>query len=109
MSGCNCKTDKNSDGITKIGKQSFVNYFLKGIIFLLMIAALPIINLVIIWFMFNTLIMNKQLDIKPLLLAIGNKFKESNDFDDDDDDDELTEDDVVMLDVDNLRNTIIKN
>ena len=68
-----------------------------------MIAALPIINLFIIWFIFRTLVLNKDVNIKPLLSAIGKKFKEEEE-EDEDEYDELTEDDVVMVDVEDITN-----
>ena len=69
---------------------------------------LPLINIAIIWFMFNTLVLNKDVNIKPLLLALGNQFKEKKYEDDDEIDieefNELTEDDVVMVDVEDITN-----
>ena len=80
-------------------------YLLKSIGFLLMMLALPLINIAIIWFIFKTLMLNEEVDIKPLLYAIGKKFKQ-NDSDDDEENDyeELTEDDVVMVDVEDITN-----
>ena len=108
MAGCNCKSDKNIDSyiadaneIKKPIGSTIGMYVLKTLAFLLMIVALPIINLFIIWFIFRTLILNKTVDIKPLLYAIGKKFKEDED-DDEDDYDDLTEDDVVMVDVEDI-------
>jgi hypothetical protein len=101
--GCNCKGKNEFEIIndtTPIGKR-IVNYTLKTLAFLFMVALLPIINLFIIWFMFKTLVLSRNVDIRPLLLAIGNKFKET-DNDDDDDYDTLTEDDVVMVGVDEI-------
>lgn len=107
---CNCKSDKKKDGSVDsprpkvaMGK-SIGMYFFKILAFLLMIAALPIINLVIIWFLFRTLVLNKDVNMKPLLMAIGQKFQVKEDDDDDDDDDyeDLTEDDVVMVDVEDI-------
>jgi len=107
---CNCKADLNGqlgDDITKekLGPKITI-YTLKFLGFLMLVCTLPIINLVIIWFMFKTLVLSKNVNIKPLLVAIGNKFKESDDDDDDDDIelDELTEDDVEMLDVEDITN-----
>lgn len=111
MADCGCKSEKNIDSYLNDGNISSKKigatigmYILKSIGFLLMIAALPIINLFIIWFIFRTLILNKNVDIKPLLLAIGKKFKPEEDDDDDDDYDELTEDDVVMVEVEDITN-----
>ena len=36
--------------------------------------------------MFNMLVLNEKIDVKPMLLSLGNKFKQKDDDDDDDDD-----------------------
>ena len=84
MSGCNCKgNNKNIDSYLTDGEKSneklgpkIGSYVLKFVAFLLMVVALPIINLFIIWFMFRTLMLNKEVNIKPLLNVIGKKFQE---------------------------------
>lgn len=111
MADCGCKSNKNIDSYLSDGKKSDKKlvptigmYALKSIGFILMLAALPIINLFIIWFIFRTLILNKDVDIKPLLLAIGKKFKQIDGDEDDSDYDSLTEEDVVMVDVEDITN-----
>ena len=107
--GCNCKGSNNFELIENketapLGKQ-ILNYSLKTLTFLFMVAMLPIINLFIIWFIFKTLVLSENVDIKPLLYAIGKKFKENADDEVDIDDEEfdsLTEDDVVMIGVDDI-------
>lgn len=111
MSGCNCKGNKDNvnkalnekESKTKV-KLSFTSYMLKTLGFLMLLALLPLINLVIIWFMFRTLVLNKDIDLKPLLLGIGNRFKEKKEIDEDIDLDDLTEDDVVMVGVEDITN-----
>jgi len=108
--GCNCKKGEagyvdSKDISNGKNKQPIIHYFFKTLGFLLMLVLLPIINLVIIWFIFRTLVLNKDVDIKELLLMIGNSFKEKEESDDKDDDDELkdlTEDDVIMLNVEEI-------
>ncbi len=113
MSDCNCKNGKSMEEMLNddkpatlsIGSQ-LIKYSLKILGFLLMVALLPIINLVIIWFIFNLLVLNKNIDIKPALVFLGKKFQEK-DTDEDNDDvdfDKLTEDDVVLLDVNEITN-----
>ena len=108
--GCNCKNDINIDKSNEpkisLG-EAIGKYSLKGFTFLLMLALLPLINLAIIWFMFNTLVLSKEVNIKPLLLSLGNQFKqkeEDEDYIDDEEFNELTEDDVVIMGVDNITN-----
>jgi len=109
--GCNCKNSNNFEIIqdadkAPIGKR-IINYTLKILAFLFMVALLPIIVGFIIWFMFKTIVLSKNVDIKPLLYAIGSKFKEKDEDEDDIDEEEfesLTEDDVVMVGVDDITN-----
>ena len=113
--GCNCKGGENNDMDSLLAKggssnenkaQKISSYIFKGLAFLLSLALLPVINLAIIWLLFRTLILNKDINIKPLLTAIGNKFKDDKDDDDDDDEYEtLTEEDVVMVDVEEIKST----
>lgn len=108
--GCNCKSDKSIDSYLtdsekpkeKIGPR-IGTYILKSLAFLLMIAALPIINIFIIWFIFRTLMLNKDVNIKPLLTVIGKKFQDKEE-DEEEEYDDLTEEDVVMIDVEDITN-----
>jgi hypothetical protein len=90
--------DKNKKSVT----QTVIKYTLKILGFLVLVAALPLINLYIIWLMFNMLVLNKNIDVKPILLSLGNKFKQKDE--DDDEYNELTEDDVILLDVEDITN-----
>lgn len=108
--GCNCKDDKgfiqNKSEKVSVGKKT-TNYVVKFLGFLILLALLPIINVVIIGFMFKTLVLNKEVDVKSLLLFVGKKGKNKTEEDDDDDYDDddydyLTEDDVVMVDVEDI-------
>jgi len=117
--GCNCKADKGFEPSekSKFFKLSnkekgslILHYFFKVIGFLIGVALLPIINLVIIWFMFNTIVLTKEVSIMKLAKKImgGKKYTDDDDYYDDDDDDddfeELTEDDVIMVDVEDITN-----
>jgi hypothetical protein len=106
--GCNCKKgDSNNEKVNNVslGKK-ITSYSVKFIGFLLLLVLLPIINIALIVFMFKTLVLNEQVDLKSLLMFIGKKGKANTEDDDDDyDDDEydyLTEDDVVMVDYDDI-------
>lgn len=107
--GCNCKSS-NKDGYSNDNetsevqlKNDIVKYSLKVFGFLIMLVLLPIINVLIIWFIFNTLVLNKDVDLKPLLLMIGNKFSEKYDNADDEyDEDELTEENFITTNVEDI-------
>lgn len=111
--GCNCKNnggpmkngqdnkEKNKTNDTLFNK--VVTYSLKFLGFLFLVSLLPIINLVIIWFIFRTLVLTKEVDIRPMISFIGRKFKDTNVEDDIIDDDGNLED-YVMVDVEELKN-----
>jgi len=104
---CNCKKgvlpveNLNENQKITVNGNTILIYTLKIFGFLFLLILLPIINLYIIWLMFSTIVLNKNIDLKPLLLSIGNKFKEKEDDEEEflgDEFDDLTEDDVVLLD-----------
>jgi hypothetical protein len=111
---CNCKKGSSilkdsleSNEKIKINGQTILTYTLKTFGFLLMLLALPILNIYIIWLMFNILVLNKNVDFKPLLSSIGSKFMEKEDDENDeeflgDEFDNLTEEDVILLDSDEI-------
>ena len=108
---CNCKNGQSMDSMLenenknpKSVGQTVIKYTLKVLGFLVLVAALPIINLYIIWFIFNMLVLNKNIDVKPILLTLGNKFKQKDYDEDDEEYNELTEDDVELLDVEDITN-----
>lgn len=114
--GCNCKAGKESNTYidakgdeVKINKFHYTNigfYIFKFLGFLLGIIVLPIINIFIIIFMFNILVLNQKADLKPMFNSLANflkKAKKNDDYDDEEDDfNELTEDDVILMDVDEI-------
>lgn len=108
---CNCKNGQSMESMLenenknpKSVGQTVIKYTLKVLGFLVLMAALPIINLYIIWFIFNMLVLNKNIDVKPILLTLGNKFKQKDYDEDDEEYNELTEDDVELLDVEDITN-----
>ena len=110
--GCNCKgkvsMEAMGDSVQSESKSFFglfIKYSLKTLMFLMFLIALPFINLYILYLSFNIIVLNESVDIKPLLLAIGNKFKPKDDDDDLVDDEEfenLTEEDVILLDSEDI-------
>ena len=113
--GFNCKTSNSSPRIGEniIKEKPFqltLKYIAKTIGFLIALALLPIIMVIIIWFMFDIIILNKEVDLRIILDKFikhekyFNSNYEEDDDDDDDDDEDLTEDDVVMLNVEDITN-----
>jgi hypothetical protein len=108
-----CKSCKSSGAmIPEIKKDEklggrIVKYAAKTIGFLVAVALLPLINLVIIWFMFETIVLNKDVDIRAVVskyITDRNERKEDEEDEEDEDDEFLTEDDVIMLNVEDITN-----
>lgn len=102
----NSKNKKTFSGST--------NIILRILAFVLMMCTLPIIIVAIIWFMFELLILNKEMDMKRIVKGLTAKIKPFNegyeeyeDYDDDDDedyedDDEFNEENYEMVDVEDI-------
>jgi len=119
--GCGCKTnskyESNYDSSIKRPDKNITygisNVILRVIAFTLMMALLPIIMLAVIWFIFELLILNKEIDMKKIVRVLSSKIKpfnegyeEDEDYDDDDDDyeddDEFNEENYEMVEVDDI-------
>ena len=104
---CNCKTQNDQYSIGQDMKldKKITNYTLRSVVFLLSLILLPIILIAAIWFMFRTLVLNKDVDIIGIMSSINDKFKSNkNDDDDDYDDEDYDEDDYELVDVDYIEN-----
>lgn len=109
-----CKSCKSSGFIPPVSDnddsviQKILKYTAKIIGFLVGVALMPIISLVIIWFMFDTIVLNKQVDLRHII----NKYVKRLDYGDDDyddeeeyyDDEEFTEENFTLLSVDDITN-----
>lgn len=105
---CNCKNGKKMDELLQNNsnpekKINIGKYFLKTFVFLIALASSPIIMLFIIWIMFKMIVLNKSIDFKPLLMAIGNKFKNNEKDFDEEDITEFDEKDLIPLDVETIK------
>jgi hypothetical protein len=117
---CGCKAKKGEDLSINDKNKPKVNimvniiyYSIKVIGFLVAMILLPILMLVIAYYMFNLIVMTKGIDIKPLFSSVAKFMKkvgEDNKDDDDDDDDDDTEweeidpDELELIGVDDLTN-----
>ena len=108
---CNCKADEGfetpekSEFFKLTNKEKgklILHYFFKVLGFLFGILLLPFINLAIIWFMFNTIVLTKDVNILKVMKKIMSKKLKDDDDEDEDDFDELTDDDVIMMDVEDI-------
>ena len=88
--------------------KNITKYAFKTLGFIIFLALLPIINLVIIWFTFKMFVLNGNVDFKPMIKFVGDKLKMNKSEDEeeylsDEDFDSLTEDNVVVLGVQDIK------
>ena len=100
--GCGCKAKRGDESPVNNKNNPKVNigvniihYSVKLIGFFIGLALLPIIVLMIIYFMFKLIVVSKDVDIKPLFVSLAKLMKQvakdNADEDDDDDDDDDNE------------------
>jgi ATP-dependent Zn protease len=110
--GCGCKTNNNyepnSEGSNN-NKKSFSNILIRLLAFMLIMVFLPIIIIAIIWFIFELIMLNKEIDMKKIVKVLSSKIKpfnegyeEDDDDYEDDDDDDFTEENYEMVDVEDI-------
>ena len=121
--GCNCKTKKSVDSSSNDENKpklniisNVIHYSIKLIGFAIALALLPIIILIIVYYMFKLIVLTKDIDIKPLFVSVSKFIKkvaqdnaDEEDDDDDDDDDEAeweeaNSDEFVLVGVDDITN-----
>lgn len=101
--GCNTKNAKKTDalGPIELSKLNFldiiVKIFTKTVGFSLAVLTMPIISAFVLFFMFEMLVLNKQVDLKNLITGVSKKLSFMNEsfdpFDNEDDDDEVYDED----------------
>jgi hypothetical protein len=128
---CGCKT-KTNKGFETEEKQTIKpfdfeyqnkgnqnsNFIIKNLIkivsFSIALLLLPIIMIVIVWFMFDILVLNQEIDMKKIVTVLTSKLKRFNDdygYDDEYDEEyaeEYDEENYEMLDVDDITPSTIK-
>lgn len=103
--GCNCKgqnidsLESKVDNLGNKNGKNIVKYFFKLLVFLLFVIFSPIILIGVLWLIFKMIVLNDSVDVKPILIKLGKKLKNN---DEDDDFDGITNDDVVMLNVEDI-------
>jgi hypothetical protein len=108
--GCNTKNAKKADALAPIefSKIDFldiiVKIFTKTVGFSLAVLTMPIISAFVLFFMFEMLVLNKQVDLKKLVTGVSSKLSFMNEsfdpFDNEDDDEEEIDDDDEEFDED---------
>lgn len=113
---CNCKSgvgnSLNEEIEEKGQKNVIIGYISRSLFFLFSLLLVPIILIFSVYFMFKTIVLNYDLNVKEMLKSLLKIMKRANsdydddddydDFDDDEDFETLTEDDVVLYDVEDL-------
>jgi hypothetical protein len=99
---CNCKTSGASTSSTGEVKSKTVvdnglKYSAKIIGFLIGVLLLPLIMLGIIWFMFDTIVLNKEVDLTIILKKIVKINKAILDDDEVEDYEDLEEDEIGYI------------
>jgi hypothetical protein len=120
--GCSCKNKKNVDFLPNeeiiLPKKKLIDeiksYTSKTLLFLIVLLTTPIIMCVIVYYMFTTIVLTRNLDIKPFLIHLAksmrktidaeNEEEDDNDEEDDEDYDFLDEEDLIMLNVEDITN-----
>jgi hypothetical protein len=86
-------------------KNNFIDYTLKILAYVLFLILSPFIYLGILWLGFKMLVLNKSIDIKPMLEFAAKKLRTNNNDEIDINElNELNEDDLVMVDVEDITN-----
>jgi hypothetical protein len=93
----------------KVAKRSIGNIITKTFAFLVIILSLPIINVLLLYWLFKMVVLNEQINIKDLFIYLNNLNKKKDDDDDDEwmDDEEFTlmgKDDLIPIDVEDITN-----
>lgn len=97
--GCNCKGSNDFEYNEKTSDmsiaQNIIKYAIKSLAFSIALLFLPIIMLGVIWFLFDIIVLNKNVDLGRIVKLVAKnikKFNEGYDEDEDDDEDEDYED-----------------
>ena len=106
MACSSCKGSKTSTEI-KTSYNARVkahNYFLKFIVFCIMMLLMPVIVLALIWILFKNIVLSEHVDIIPAIRQfvsyVGQKKKK--DEDEEDDEQELDGDDLELMNVERI-------
>ena len=102
---CGCKSGSKSIGDEKVKtKITTKNYFTKIILFTILVLISPIFLGIIIWVLFRVLILDKELEILPLLMKIVGKKSETIE----EEDEEEEEDEIIPINVEDVTNKYTK-
>lgn len=109
---CNCKKNSSlestvfEENINQKKPNNVLSYVLKIFTFIIFLCVSPLVFLGIIILTFKMLVLNSSIDLKPLFDIIAKKLiVKNNDYQEDGlNIDDLTEDDLVMTNVEDITN-----
>lgn len=84
-------------------------YTLKFLGFLIALISIPFIMLAVIWFMFELIVLSKELDMKKVTRVLTSKLKPFNEdyyeeLDDEEEEEEFDEDELTLINVEDITN-----
>lgn len=98
--GCNCKNSGYTpEFVVSEKKGNIKKYIVKIFGFLLGLVLLPLIMLAIIWFMFDTIVLNKEVDLTKLINTFVKTDEKTNKVEE-----EYNEDELEILNVEDITN-----
>ena len=113
--GCNCKNSNNFEQTEETNNKNILEnvlkYFFKSLGFIVSLILLPIIIGAVIWFLFDVIVLNKNVDLGRIVKLVAKNIKkfneDSDEYDDDEEDDddefeELNEEDYIALNVEDI-------
>lgn len=108
---CNCKNGDISQEYTVPQEKQKLNslmgkYIVKILGFFISLLFLPFILIAIVWFMFDVIVLNKNVDLKKIISRFieVNKLFEKKEEDDGDDDYPYEEEDLTLINVEEITN-----
>jgi hypothetical protein len=104
---CGCKikkTDLDKKTIKNVKPLNIVKYSFKIVGFLIALLTIPFIVLYSIWFMFDLIVLNNQVDMQKATKALVAKIKFANEDNNnyDDDFEEIDDNEYIAVDVEDI-------
>jgi hypothetical protein len=110
--GCNCKNSNNFEYTEKTTNktifETILKYSFKSLAFLISLVLLPVIMIAIVWFLFDIIVLNKNVDLGRIVKIVAkntSRFNEDYEKESEEDDDnfeEINEEDYIALNVEDI-------
>jgi len=105
--GCGCKTKEkiNESSNNTVNNRSVPNIIVGLLAFILSLFLIPFMVIAMVWFTFDLLVLNKEIDMKRIITVLSSKIKRFNEdeYEDDEEDDfDIEEDDFDIEEFEEL-------